>query len=72
MNLDAIFTLHARERMERRGISEEEVFDAIKRPDKTRKAEGTYYFQKKLERGMMEVCCEKTENIIKVITVYWV
>ncbi len=70
--MDIIFTLHARERMERRGMLQEEVLDAIKRPDKTRKVEGTYYFQKKLDRGVIEVCCGKTEKIIKVITVYWV
>ena len=67
-----IFTHHAEERLTRRRISEEEITAAIKNPDATIKKYGKYYFQKKLDRGLIEVCCEKTENNINVITVYWV
>ena len=65
------FTNHARYRIALRKVLEDEVIDAIKYPDKTIKKHGKYYFQKKLERGTIEVSCEKTERIINVITVYW-
>lgn len=66
------FTHHAKERLTRRKISEEEIIDAVKHPDSAIKKYGKYYFQKKLDRGLIEACCEKTENNINVITVYWV
>ena len=65
------FTNHAKYRIEKRKILEEEVIEAIKYPDKTIKKHGKYYFQKRLERGTIEISCEKTESIINVITVYW-
>ena len=66
------FTNHAKYRVEKRKILEEEIIDAINHPDKTIKRHGKYYFQKRLERGTIEVSCEKTESIINVITVYWI
>ncbi|MBI2649948.1 DUF4258 domain-containing protein [Candidatus Woesearchaeota archaeon] len=65
------FTSHAKYRIEKRKILEQEVIDAIKHPDKTIKRHDKYYFQKRLERGTIEVSCEKTERIINIITVYW-
>ena len=70
--MEIVFTNHARYRIEKRKILEEEVIDAIKHPDKTMKRHGKYYFQKKLERGIIEISCERTERNIKVITVYWI
>ena len=70
--MEIIFTLHSKSRIEKRKILEEEVIDSIKNPDKTIKKHDKYYFIKKLERGNIEVCCEKTESIINVITVYWI
>ena len=67
-----VFTNHARYRIEKRKILEEEVINTIKYPDNTIKRQGKYYFQKKLERGIIEVSCKKTERIINVITVYWI
>lgn len=66
------FTHHAKERLARRKISEEEIIDAVKHPDSTIKKYSKYFYQKKLDRGLIETCCEKTENNINVITVYWV
>jgi hypothetical protein len=66
------FTNHAEGRMNTRGLLKQEALDAIRCPDNTIKKYGKYYFQKKLDRGTIEVCCEKTENNINVITVYWV
>ena len=67
-----IFTKHAKYRIEKRKILEQEIIDSIKYPDKTIKKYNKYYFQKRLERGTIEICCEKTESYINVITVYWV
>ena len=69
--MEIIFTRHAEYRIKKRKILEQEVIEAIKYPDNTIKKHNRYYFQKILERGTIEVSCEKTERIIKVITVYW-
>jgi len=66
------FTNHAKFRIRKRHILELEVLDAIKYPDKTVKKHGKYYFQKRLAKGIIEICCEKRENNIKVITIYWI
>ena len=70
--MNIIFTRHVEFRINKRKITKEEIIDAIKFPDKTIKKHGLYYFQKKLERGIIEISCEKTEKDIKVITVYWI
>lgn len=57
-----IFTGHAEYRIFKRKILKEEIIEAINKPDKTIKKHGKYYFQKKLERGIIEICCEKTEK----------
>lgn len=69
--MNIIIEGHVKGRLDKRKILEEEIIDAVKYPDKTIKKHGKYYFQKKLERGTIEVPCEKTEKHIKVITVYW-
>lgn len=66
-----IFTSHAENRIKQRKLSNEDVFETINRPDVTIKKHEKYYFQKKVCQGIIEVVCEKTENNIKVITVYW-
>jgi len=65
------FTIHALDRIKKRKILKQEIIDAIKYSDKIIKKHGKYYYQKKLDRGSIEICCEKTENNIKVITIYW-
>ncbi len=55
-----ILTSHAKYRIEKRKILEEEVTESIKYPDNTIKKHGKHYFQKKLERGTIKICCEKT------------
>jgi hypothetical protein len=67
-----VLTHHAQERLRRRDLSEEEIIDAVKHPASTIKKYSKYFYQKKLDRGLIEVCCEKTEKNIKIITVYWV
>ncbi len=70
--MEIVFTHHAEYRLEKRKISKEEAEDAIKHPDALLKKHGLYYYQKKLERGTIELVCEKTEKSLNVITVYWV
>ena len=64
-----IFTKHAKEQMEERGISEDEVMNTLKYPENTQKIDDLYYAQKKTNQGIIEVVYEK-QNYIKVITVY--
>jgi len=70
--MNIIFTGHAKYRIEKRKLSEEEVSNAILRPDITSKKYDKYYYQKRLQNGVIEVVCEKTEKGLNVITVYWV
>ena len=65
-----LFTQHALKRLAKRSILTEEVISAVKFPDLTLKKYGKYYYQKRLDRGWIEVCCEKEKDIY-VITVYW-
>ncbi len=66
------FTHHAIDRAIKRKVLRIEILDAIKFPDEVFKTEGKYYFRKRILRGRIEVCCEKTERNINVITLYWV
>lgn len=67
--MNIVFTKHEREQMKERGISEDEVINAVKLPEITRKIEEVYYVRKRTPSGMIEVVYQK-ENYIKVITVY--
>ena len=70
--MEISFTIHALFRAKKRGIMEEEVYEAIYYPDKHSKKYGKHFFRKKFARDTIEVCCEKTEMHIKIITIYWV
>lgn len=70
--MQIIFTMHAKCRLLQRKILADEVTDIIHWPDLVVKKYGQYYYQKKVDRGTIEVVCEKTESNIKIITVYWV
>ena len=69
--MDIIFTLHAETQIKERGILKQEVIDSIKYPDNVNKKHSKYYYQKRLDRGAIEIVTERTEKHIKVITVYW-
>ena len=69
--MEIIFTEHAKERMKKRGITEDEIIEAIKRPDNTKKQGGNYYVQKNISRENIEVVYEK-DKYIKVITIYYI
>lgn len=70
--MELIFTAHAERRLKKRKLTKEEIRDAIKYPSKVIKKHELYYFQKTLQRGKVEVVCEKTERLIRVVTVYWI
>ena len=70
--MNIIFTLHSKRQIKKRNLTEQEIIESIKFPDKTIKKHNKYYFQKDIGRGIIEIVCEKTENNIKVITVYWI
>jgi len=68
--MEIIFTEHAKERMKKRHITEEEIINAVKYPDKTVKREGKYISKKNIGRGEIEVIYEK-DKYIKIITIYY-
>jgi len=63
--------IHAFDMMDERKILLEEIMDVMNYPDIIVKRGYQYFYLKKLNRGSLRLCCEKTENIIKVITLYW-
>jgi len=66
------FTNHALERMRFRRIEQNDVLDALRFPDIIQKKEYKYLYRKRVSAGIIEIVCEKTENHLKIITVYWV
>jgi len=71
-----ILTDHVKERLEKRKITEDEVINTIKLPEKLVKEHGKYYAQKDVGRGKIEVVYERIENpeegkYLNIITVYW-
>tara|TARA_Y100000310_G_scaffold341216_1_gene439657 strand:- start:568 stop:780 length:213 start_codon:yes stop_codon:yes gene_type:complete len=66
------FTIHALFRAKKRKIEDHEIVETINFPDSRRKKYGKHFFRKKFARGTIEVCCERTEMHIKVITIYWI
>lgn len=69
--MEIIFTEHAKDRMKKRGITEDEIIQTIKNPDNTKKQGGNYYAQKNIGRANIEVVYEK-DKYIKVITIYYI
>jgi hypothetical protein len=67
--VNIIFTKHAKDQIKERGISEDEVINAIKFPEQTRKVGDVYYVQKQTVSGKIEVIYVR-ESYIKVITLY--
>ena len=66
------FTAHAEQRMKMRGIDRSWVLGALRNPDKASKQGEAQLFRKETPHGTIEVCAERRESDIKVITVYWV
>ena len=67
-----VFSAHAKDRLVKRNLSEQDVVDAIVYSSITIKKQGKFYASKNIGRGTIEVVYEKTEKYISVITVYWV
>jgi len=65
------FTAHAEYQLIERSILKQEVLDTINYPDSIAKKHGKHLFRKRLQRGLLEAVCEKTETHIKVITIYF-
>ena len=69
--MDIIFTEHVKDRIKKRKITEDEIINTVKYPEKIRKRGGKYYAQKDIGRGKIEVVYEK-DKYINIITVYWI
>ncbi len=63
------FTKHAKEQMQERNISEDEVISTIKYAELINKINNVYYARKNIGRALIEVVYI-IEKYIKVITVY--
>jgi hypothetical protein len=70
--MDITFTKHAEHRLIKRKVSKDEILEIIKYPTEIKKKYGKYYFQKELVRGKVVVVCEKTQNHINIIPLYWI
>ncbi len=55
--------------MKKRNISEDEVINTIKYPEKTQKIDEVYYVQKNIGRFVLKVIYTR-ENYINVLTLY--
>ncbi|MBI1970718.1 DUF4258 domain-containing protein [Candidatus Woesearchaeota archaeon] len=66
------FTSHALPRMSIRKIYDDDIMDTLRSPDVIYKKHGKYFFRKSIGRGTIELCCEKTERHINIVTLYWV
>ena len=69
--MKVIFTEHIKDRIKRRKLTEDEILNTIKYPEKIDKREVKYYAKKNIGRGKIEVVYEK-DKYIKIITVYWI
>jgi hypothetical protein len=66
------YTEHAKERMEYRGISKSEVEETIQQPYFTFPSrQGRFIAIKKYGDKYLKTICEKSNDKITVITVYW-
>lgn len=68
--MKVIFTKHAKDRMKKRHVTEDEIIQTITSPEKMYKIEGLHYAQKNIMRANIEVVYEKVKYI-KVITLYY-
>ena len=69
--MDIIFTEHAKQKLGKRKILEDEAINTIKYPEKTYKEGGKYYSQKDIGRGKIEVVYIR-DKYIKILTIYWI
>lgn len=66
-----IFTNHAWERMQERGILEAEAIECTLHPARVvKESEGIYRFQKTFRYGTIEVVADAKKNYFIIITVY--
>ena len=66
------YTEHAKERMKNRGISKSEVEEAIQQPYFTVPSRlGRFIAVKKHGDKYLKAICEKSNDKITVVTVYW-
>lgn len=62
--MKVIFTEHAKDRIRKRKINEEEVIDIIRYPEKILKREGKYYAQKNIGRAKIEVVYQENPLVL--------
>jgi hypothetical protein len=61
--MQIVFTKHAKDRLKKRKITEEEIIEVIKFPEKLMKKKELYYTQKNIQRANIEVVFEKDRYI---------
>lgn len=71
-DMNIVFTLHAESRLIKRKLLRDDVINTVRLPDQITKKYGKYYYIKRLNQGKIEVVAQKSQNILYIITVYWV
>ena len=69
------FETHAVKRMQKRGISQEQVEDVVKNPDKagSAKRKGSRRLEKQMSRRRrLAVILEETDEFYRIVTAWWV
>ena len=66
------FSNHAFERLKKRGILQIYIEEELLHPIRVEKREGLFYAQIKIDKGIVEIVYEKRENLIKIVTLYWI
>lgn len=71
--MEIVFTRHARERMELRGVTEPMVREAISAPEVQAPAKGLarYRVHKRFGQRNLRVIYEEAHGVHRVVTVYW-
>lgn len=66
------FSDHALKRLKKRGILQIYIEEGLSHPIRVEKREGLFYAQIKIEYGIVEIVYDRRENLIKVVTLYWI
>ena len=61
--MEIIFTLRAETQIEERGFLKQEVIDSIKHPDHIIKKHGKYYYQNRMNVGLLKLSVRERKNI---------
>lgn len=68
--MNIVFTLHALERMKKRGVAQVEVLECLRDPDRLMKLDDVYRAVRRLGSEVLVVVYRKEDDTVIVITIY--